>query len=727
MDVDAKRTEDGRRPEDLYGAAGDDAGGRRGSAAAGPSSERQVIRWEKFLPRRSLRVLLVEQDDSTRHIVSALLRKCSYHVAAAADGLKAWEVLREKRYHFDLVLTEVEMPSLSGIGLLSRIVAAEECRNIPVIMMSAQDSIGVVLKCMLKGAVDFLVKPVRKNELRNLWQHVWRRHCLINSTNVSDNNAAASNQLSTNIVAGCKTGENCDDDDDVQSSGSNPDVQSRSVKKQMETLPDMVRNISKESNPKKIMENKLSNNDKIYEPTIKLSHSGLEVSLSGAREENNILFNKPIYREEVACVRFQEGKDADSKPNCQPNGMHESSYNVKEFIEPIASSSWKYAALKRVSFTDAPGEASSSSHGRSISELDSSKLLDLTLRRLPQNGYVNPEFRKNHVLNHSNASAFSKYGNKKQFSQEPVSSSLCIKAMEPVDKTQLNGIKPSHFNDKTLSLYSREMQSFDQDKAIEASFHFQLSSGCNKENDGIILSNPIRDCSSASHPNDVADSACHPVQFGLMSMPIPVEAIPYQHFSAGYGTILQPLFYPGTSFHPKTSTSLEKITVQVCADGNSHHDNHLADHSQHLEYLSHEDNYKLHNWRRAQVEAELRDSRDPPLEQVGQSVFSNQDIYKDCGVTGCSKTTEAAVHAATARECGNESGVRNYIEKGLDGDRSQREAALIKFRLKRKDRCFEKKVRYHSRKKLAEQRPRVKGQFVRQRFIDLTTTTEADD
>ncbi|CAN1228271.1 Two-component response regulator-like APRR9 [Linum grandiflorum] len=43
-----------------------------------------------------------------------------------------------------------------------------------------------------------------------------------------------------------------------------------------------------------------------------------------------------------------------------------------------------------------------------------------------------------------------------------------------------------------------------------------------------------------------------------------------------------------------------------------------------------------------------------------------------------------------------------------------REAALNKFRLKRKERCFEKKVRYESRKKLAEQRPRVKGQFVRQ-------------
>jgi FixJ family two-component response regulator len=42
-------------------------------------------------------------------------------------------------------------------------------------VMSSHDSISVVLKCMLKGSVDFLVKPVRKNELRNLWQHVWRR------------------------------------------------------------------------------------------------------------------------------------------------------------------------------------------------------------------------------------------------------------------------------------------------------------------------------------------------------------------------------------------------------------------------------------------------------------------------------------------------------------------------------------------------------------------------
>lgn len=42
-------------------------------------------------------------------------------------------------------------------------------------VMSSHDSMGIVFKCLSKGAADFLVKPIRRNELKNLWQHVWRR------------------------------------------------------------------------------------------------------------------------------------------------------------------------------------------------------------------------------------------------------------------------------------------------------------------------------------------------------------------------------------------------------------------------------------------------------------------------------------------------------------------------------------------------------------------------
>ncbi|KAG2720747.1 hypothetical protein I3760_02G049700 [Carya illinoinensis] len=74
------------------------------------------VRWERLLPRMMLRVLLVEAHDSTRQIIAALLRKCSYRVVAVSDGLKAWEILKERAHNIDLILTEVDLPAISGFA-----------------------------------------------------------------------------------------------------------------------------------------------------------------------------------------------------------------------------------------------------------------------------------------------------------------------------------------------------------------------------------------------------------------------------------------------------------------------------------------------------------------------------------------------------------------------------------------------------------------------------------
>ncbi|XP_057999200.1 two-component response regulator-like APRR7 [Hevea brasiliensis] len=96
-------------------------------------------------------------------------------VIAVPNGLQAWKMLEDLNNHIDIVLTEVVVPTLSGIGLLCKITSHKTLKNIPVIMMSSHDSMGIVFKCLSKGAVGFLVKPIRKNELKNLWQHIWRR------------------------------------------------------------------------------------------------------------------------------------------------------------------------------------------------------------------------------------------------------------------------------------------------------------------------------------------------------------------------------------------------------------------------------------------------------------------------------------------------------------------------------------------------------------------------
>ncbi|RDY06744.1 Two-component response regulator-like APRR7, partial [Mucuna pruriens] len=185
-----------------------------------PQPQGSIICWERFLHVRSLKVLLVEKDDSTRHVVTALLRNCSYEVIEAASGLQAWKILEDLTNHIDLVLTEVAMAGLSGIGLLYKIMGHKTRKNIPVVMMSTHDSMGLVFKCLSKGAVDFLVKPIRKNELKNLWQHVWRR-CHSSSGSGSESGTQTQKSVKSKSLEKSDNNSGSNDEDNSGSVGLN--------------------------------------------------------------------------------------------------------------------------------------------------------------------------------------------------------------------------------------------------------------------------------------------------------------------------------------------------------------------------------------------------------------------------------------------------------------------------------------------------------------------------
>ncbi|KAL8135993.1 hypothetical protein AgCh_010562 [Apium graveolens] len=195
-------------------------------------SQGSSVNWERFLNIRTIKVLLVENDDSTRHVVAALLRNLNYDVIVAANGLQAWRYLEDLSNHIDIVLTEVVMPFLSGVGLLCKITSHEIRKSIPVIMMSSHDSMGLVFKCLSKGAVDFLGKPIRKNELKNLWQHIWRR---CHSSSGSASESGTYTQKSVKSKSGLKSEENKsskneakDMSTDLETDGTDEDSDSQS-------------------------------------------------------------------------------------------------------------------------------------------------------------------------------------------------------------------------------------------------------------------------------------------------------------------------------------------------------------------------------------------------------------------------------------------------------------------------------------------------------------------
>jgi DNA-binding response OmpR family regulator len=80
------------------------------------------------------RILVVDDDPSIRQVISQLLIRCGHHVDAAPDGSVAWTILQQNMY--DLLVTDIEMPRVSGVDLVKRVRSAR--MELPVIFVSGR-------------------------------------------------------------------------------------------------------------------------------------------------------------------------------------------------------------------------------------------------------------------------------------------------------------------------------------------------------------------------------------------------------------------------------------------------------------------------------------------------------------------------------------------------------------------------------------------------------------
>jgi len=107
------------------------------------------------------KILVVDDDRTTRHLVALQLRGAGYEVAEAGDGKKA--LARVRKEPFDLVLLDVWMPGMDGVQVL------EQLRDTPsrprVVMMTADDASETLLRAIRQHAYRYLAKPVEPRQL----------------------------------------------------------------------------------------------------------------------------------------------------------------------------------------------------------------------------------------------------------------------------------------------------------------------------------------------------------------------------------------------------------------------------------------------------------------------------------------------------------------------------------------------------------------------------------
>ena len=104
-------------------------------------------------------ILVVDDDEANRNVLSRRLQKLGYGTIEACDGIEALEKLAEPASGIDLVLLDVMMPRLDGFAVLERHRNDPAIRHIPVIMISALDDMGSIVRCIEAGAEDYLPKP----------------------------------------------------------------------------------------------------------------------------------------------------------------------------------------------------------------------------------------------------------------------------------------------------------------------------------------------------------------------------------------------------------------------------------------------------------------------------------------------------------------------------------------------------------------------------------------
>src|SRR5438876_9377551 len=103
-----------------------------------------------------MKILLVEDKDSLRQMLSTAIKKAGYKVDEAADGNAAAEKIRKQPYQ--LVITDLRLPTLSGLQILK--IQKEIDSTIPVLLMTAYGTIEEAVEAMKQVAFDFVPKPV---------------------------------------------------------------------------------------------------------------------------------------------------------------------------------------------------------------------------------------------------------------------------------------------------------------------------------------------------------------------------------------------------------------------------------------------------------------------------------------------------------------------------------------------------------------------------------------
>ncbi len=123
---------------------------------------------------KGIRILVVDDFSTMRRIIRALLGDLGYtEVQEAADGGAALALLGQQR--FDFMITDCNMPGMTGLELLKAVRAEPTLQNLPVLMVTAEGKRDQILESAQLGVSGYIVKPFTAETLKDRMEGILQR------------------------------------------------------------------------------------------------------------------------------------------------------------------------------------------------------------------------------------------------------------------------------------------------------------------------------------------------------------------------------------------------------------------------------------------------------------------------------------------------------------------------------------------------------------------------
>ncbi|MBD3309237.1 response regulator [candidate division KSB3 bacterium] len=115
---------------------------------------------------RVMNILLIDDESNFLKLLRHPLLEHGHTITEAYDGKQGWQLFSDTPARFDVIITDVEMPMLNGVGLLKRL--RENGYDTPVVVMTAYKEIQTLIEVLRLGAFDFLLKPFTAKALLDI-------------------------------------------------------------------------------------------------------------------------------------------------------------------------------------------------------------------------------------------------------------------------------------------------------------------------------------------------------------------------------------------------------------------------------------------------------------------------------------------------------------------------------------------------------------------------------